>query len=274
MGVLLFHAMRILMTILLLAGGAAAAEEVKFHLVSKDVVRKRLESGPLSNRDRGLKLQELFEEAGCRGDSLEARAVKGSKLPNLVCTLAGETGETIIVGAHFDHTPKGDGVVDNWSGASLLPSLFTSLKQTSRRFTWQLVGFADEELGLVGSRDFVKKLKRSTEVRAFINLDSLGLSPVKVWISRADKRLLAALDGVGDSLGLALDGVDVQNVGNSDSQPFRDRKIPVIDLHSITQQTLGILHSPKDTLAVIQFEDYYSSYRLIALYLSYLDRSF
>jgi len=42
-------------------------------------------------------------------------------------------------------------------------------------------------------------------------------------------------------------------------------------LHSITQQTLSILHSPNDNIGKIHFSDYYDSYRLIAAYLAYLD---
>jgi len=45
----------------------------------------------------------------------------------------------------------------------------------------------------------------------------------------------------------------------------------VISIHSLTQETWGILHSYKDTVSAIHPDDYYDAYRLVAFYLQYLD---
>ena len=42
-------------------------------------------------------------------------------------------------------------------------------------------------------------------------------------------------------------------------------------IHSITQEPLPILHSPRDRMDAIHLADYYDTYRLIAAYLAYLD---
>jgi len=42
-------------------------------------------------------------------------------------------------------------------------------------------------------------------------------------------------------------------------------------LHSVTQQTLPMLHSDSDNLSAIRLDDYRDSYQLIAEYLAYLD---
>ncbi len=65
--------------------------------------------------------------------------------------LPGRSDRVIIVGAHFDRVADGDGVVDNWSGASLLPSLYEAVKLEPRRHTYIFVGFTDGEEGEVGS---------------------------------------------------------------------------------------------------------------------------
>lgn len=70
----------------------------------------------------------------------------------------GESPETIVVGAHFDHISAGSGVVDNWSGASLLPSLVQSLNNAPRHHTFVFIGFAGEEQGLIGSDYYVHHL--------------------------------------------------------------------------------------------------------------------
>ena len=48
------------------------------------------------------------------------------------------------------HEENGEGVVDNWNGASLLPSLFESLESQALRHTFRFIGFAEEETGLSG----------------------------------------------------------------------------------------------------------------------------
>ena len=69
----------------------------------------------------------------------------------MICALPGTSDKVIIVGAHFDHVPKGDGVADHWSGASLLPSLYEAIKKEPRRHSYIFIGFTDEEKGEVGS---------------------------------------------------------------------------------------------------------------------------
>ena len=45
----------------------------------------------------------------------------------------------------------------------------------------------------------------------------------------------------------------------------------MITIHSITQETYPILHSGRDSVKAIHPDDYYTAYRVIALYLAYLD---
>ena len=77
--------------------------------------------------------------------------MKGSRLPSVICWPPGSSDKVIIVGVHFDRVSKGDGVVDNWSGASLLPSLYEAVKSEPRKHTYIFIGFTDEEVGEAGS---------------------------------------------------------------------------------------------------------------------------
>ena len=67
--------------------------------------------------------------------------------------------------------------------------------------------------------------------------------------------------------------MNVDDAGRSDNDSFRDAKIPAICIHSVTQDTLRILHSHSDQLKAIRKEDYYESYRLVASYLAAIDAS-
>ncbi len=253
----------------------AGAQRISYHRVEQGTVEQRLKTAPAKNPEREPKLHQLFEGAGCTGEALKEAAVKGSKSPNLICTLQGESDSVIVVGAHFDKVAAGEGVVDNWSGASLLPSLFESLNGEPRRHTFVFIGFTDEEKGLVGSEAYAKRLtpEERGKIRAMVNMDSLGLSPTKVWLSRADKDLAEALNQVAYTMQLPLAYVNVEQVGSSDSESFAKRKIPSLTIHSVTQETFPILHSSKDQLSAIRMDDYYATYRLIAVYLAYLDQT-
>ena len=213
-------------------------------------------------------------EAGCNGERLTEQTIRDRKQKNLICTLQGDSEGVFIIGAHFDfHEEYGDGVVDNWSGASLLPSLFESLKSQSPKHTFRFIGFAEEEKGLIGSTFYTKQLKPEEieTIRVMIDLDSLGLGPTKIWLTHSDEKMAAALKSVASALNLPLEIVNADHVGDEDSTPFRKLHIPTVMLHSITQQTLSILHSPNDNVGKIRFSDYYDTYRLIAAYLAYLD---
>jgi hypothetical protein len=104
-----------------------------------------------------------------------------------------------------------------------------------------------------------------------VNFDSLGLGTTEVWATHSDKVLLDALGAVAFASKLPVSVMNVEKVGSTDSESFVRYQIPRITLHSITQKTLPILHSPLDRIAAIKIDDYYTSYRLIAEYLAYLD---
>ena len=261
---------------LALAALPLCAQTIQFNTVLQSVIEERLRRVVKENTGRKEVLQTLFEESGCRGDRLTEQTVKGSRIPNVICSLPGTEDQWIVVGAHFDKAPtSAEGAVDNWSGASLLPSLFQSLSAHPRRFTFVFLGFTDEERGLVGSKFYVSQIPkdRAAKLRAMVNVDSLGLSGTKVWVSRADKELIGLLPRIAQAVQLPVEGISVDQVGNSDSYYFTRNKIPVIDFHSITQETLPLLHSPKDTLAAIRLDDYYATFRLITAYLAFLDVS-
>lgn len=259
----------------LLLTGLLFGQKIEIRTLSEQQIESRLRRVTEKNSERKQILVQLFQESRCPAEGLQEQPVKRSKLPNVICTIQGNVSEsTIIVGAHFDHVSKGKGVVDNWSGASLLPSLLESISVSPLKHKFVFIGFSDEEKGLVGSYSFVSQLKKEDlpKIRAMVNLDSLGSSFTRVWVSTADKELLVLLDRAAGATKTKLAGVDVDEVGRSDSEAFRKKKIPTLDLHSLTSKTLPILHTTKDDFAAIQWNDYYESYRLIAAYLIFLDQ--
>lgn len=228
---------------------------------------------PESNADRAERLAKLFGDAGC--PEVTRRPVKSSKVPNVICTLRGDSDEVILVGAHFDKVDKGKGIIDNGSGTVLLPALFRALASQKRRHTLIFVGFAAEEDGLVGSRQFAKAIPKPerSRYRAMVNLDSLALGPVTVWHKHSDAQLRTWFEEVHVSLKpqAKIEYVDLQLVGDGDSTSFKQLKIPVIDFHSVRPDSFAVLHSDQDDWSAVKESDYTDAYRLVAYFLAYLD---
>ena len=245
----------------------------RYVLVSQEMIESRLDAAPRDNDAREPALESIFEQSGCKGGNLFEQPVKREKFPNVICRLPGATNSTIIVGAHFDKVARGGGVVDNWSGASLLPGIFQSLQDRTRKHTFVFVGFTAEERGLAGSAYYVAQMSDAeiARTRAMVNLDTLALGPTEVWLTHSDRKLAGAFFAMAASMKLPVSVANADRVGDDDSHSFIRRKIPTLMVHSLTNQTLHILHSDRDNLSAVKFNDYYDTYRLLTAFLAWVD---
>ena len=257
----------------LLAAALLPAESISFSKLPPTAINKRLEEVTQNDSAREATLKKLFVEAGCKADHLREQKVKGSKVPNIICTLPGQTDSVIVVGAHFDAGPHSQGVVDNWTGAALLPSLYQSINKTRRHHTFVFVGFSSKEKGMKGSRAYVHSLGQngSAKVMAMVNLDCLGLSDTKVWATEENKLLTSYLAGVAQAVKAPVTGLNLKQVGQGDAIPFNKRHIPTVVVHSLTPTNYKIRHTSQDTLAAVNRNEYYQTYSLLTAYLAFLD---
>jgi hypothetical protein len=255
---------------------SAIADDIRYKPVSREVVEARLHRYGGDNKQREAALKQMFAEAGCDGNQVSEQQVKGSKLPNVVCLLPGSSNKVIIVGAHFDRVSEGDGVVDNWSGASLLPSLYEAIKKQSHQHTYIFIGFTDEERGEIGSHFYAGQMTKEqvAATDAMVNMDTLGLAPTEVWAGHSDKRLTGALVYIAKQLNIPVTGVNVEQVG-TDSEQFAARKIPSITIHSLTQESWNahILHTSKDKFSAMRLDEYFQTYLLLSAYIAFLDQA-
>jgi putative aminopeptidase FrvX len=247
--------------------------QITLRFLQPQTIQARLDRYKGDDTKRETALRQMFMDAGCAEASLSEQRVPYRKQPNVICVMPGSGAETIVVGAHFDHAEMGQGVVDNWSGASLLPSLLESLKGVPRKHTFIFVGFTSEEEGEVGSEFYVKELpaEQIANVVAMVNMDSLGMGSTMVWMSRSDPVLVKELNRSAQVVKLPLAVMNVDGFGQSDEEPFIRKKICTITVHSVTTATAHVLHQAADNPSAIRFSDYYGSYRLLAAYLTMLD---
>ncbi len=250
--------------------GAGLAQKVQFVPANETAILQRMKTIPEDNQEREAGLKALFAEAGCTGTSLTEQPVEGVEIPNITCRLRGAGNDTIIVGAHYEHASSAQRPLDNWSGASLLPALYQSLKGRKRRHNFIFVAFADKGNDLAGAEFFTRHMGQPEldRTEAMVNVDALGLSPTKISVAHSDKDLVHDLVIMVYALKLPASQIDIAAAGNTDSEPFALRRIPQITVHSLTQQNVV-------TGETTQFRpnNYYDTYRLLCGYLAFLDQT-
>jgi Iap family predicted aminopeptidase len=223
---------------------------------------------PDTDEQRASRLRVLFADAGCRGSMLSEQALEKESVPNIVCRLPGDRDGTIIVGAHYDRPSSSQRPIDNWSGAALLPGLYQCLKGHKRHRSIVFVAFSDHDNIPAGAEFFAGHLSPDElkQVRAMVNVDVLGLSPTKIWTAHSDKDLVNDMVHMVYVLKIPASQIDITSAGTTDSQPFAQRGIPQITVHSLTRQNLENRHASR-----FQPRNYYDSYMLLCGYIAYLD---
>jgi Zn-dependent M28 family amino/carboxypeptidase len=174
---------------------------------------------------------------------------------NVVMVLPGEDpilkNEYIILGGHFDHLGMGGsssrqqdtvavhaGADDNASGIGMILELVQKLAATpnSHKRSIAVVAFSGEEMGLLGSKQFVDHPEIDlTKVNAMVNLDMVG---------RLNENSMVQIGGVGtaeplkkmiyadvDTTVLKL-SLSEEGYGPSDHASFYGKNIPVLFISS------------------------------------------
>jgi len=254
----------------------AFAQTIEFTVLDEGVLEQRLRLASPKVAERFTRLRQMFHDTGCTDTALREQKVPRSKEPNLICDVPG-TGQSpnkILVGAHYD-SAGGDGVIDNWTGAILMPSLSEFIRAKPRRHAFEFIGFAAEERGLWGSTHYLRELKGESrrQVAAVVAMDSLGLTSTKVWPNSSTNELMNAAAILAASMKLPLAGVNVDAAGTTDSMVFKQAGMPVLSLHSVTQETLPLINSKKDVWKSLSWQDYYDTHRFISALLVYLDET-
>jgi Peptidase family M28/PA domain len=145
-------------------------------------------------------------------------------------TPGGRADRLVMAGGHLDSVAGGPGINDNGSGAAALIEMAEAIGPRPRGARVRLAFWGAEELGLVGSRRYVRSLggPERRRIGAYLNLDMLG-SPnaVPVLYADGDGRLSRVLRGsVRGRLGALKAGA------SSDHAPLEAAGVPVNGLYT------------------------------------------
>jgi hypothetical protein len=133
------------------------------------------------SREDGLWLRRLLATGPLTlGIRAQAETRQGTAA-NVVAEWRGSdpavSGEVVLLGAHLDAWDLGAGALDNGTGvlAVMTAARAISAAPARPRRTVRIVLFAGEELGLVGSREYVRVHgERLADIVAMMNLDMVG----------------------------------------------------------------------------------------------------
>ena len=171
-------------------------------------------------------------------------------LPGTDPTLA---SEVVVVGAHYDHLGRADGAVypgadDNGSGTAVVLGLaraFAAAGGADRTLVFAF--FGAEELGLIGSRHFVRQppipLARTVGMVNFDMVGRLQGRPLSIGGGDSGSRLRAVVSDAAQAEGLALD-INGSPYGPSDHSSFYGAGVPVLFFYTGSHSDY---HRPTDT---------------------------
>ncbi|MGB8010134.1 MAG: M28 family peptidase [Terriglobales bacterium] len=182
---------------------------------------------------------------------------------NVLAYLPGRTDEYVIIGAHYDHLGRGNfdslapsqigqihpGADDNGSGTAgvlELARLLAPYKGQLRRGIL-FMSFAGEELGLLGSAEWVKEPTRPLDKAvAMLNMDMIGrIKDQKVYIGGVGtgSTLKAVVEAAAVDSGFKIE-YSPGGYSSSDHTSFVSKKIPVLFFFSGLHSDY---HKPSDT---------------------------
>ncbi len=177
----------------------------------------------------------------------------------------------VVVGAHFDHLGKGrtagsladksgaDGVHygadDNASGVAAVLAAGARLagKPTERRIV--LAFWSGEELGILGSGDFIKNELLATEdIAAYLNFDMVGRSrdnKVSLQAVGSSPSWPSLIEQSNVTVGLDIEMQDDPYLP-TDSSSFNTASIPTLNFFTGSHEDY---HRPSDTAEKINYDD-------------------
>jgi VWFA-related protein len=262
--------------------------------VDKQLIGEHLQFAHDGEADRVRTLRNLFHKAGCR-QVLEQEVPK-EEFPNLICLLPGEEEGTIIVGASLDYEPEDAQTPAKWSALAMLPLLAESLSLVPHRFTLMLVAFTGHDREVRGATWYLNQLTEAQRkpIRAMVDLDNLGRAPPVYALAQSDKTLATWLNVAATSLQFQSPPMVDASAANlpqqigvlavkdedlwANAKPFERAHIPAISVQSATPAMLLRLHQDgsipaRVTGATFDLDTYEDTYRLMSVYVLYLDRN-
>lgn len=163
---------------------------------------------------------------------------------NVIGILPGKTNRVITITSHVDHVGYGpqmtldnkvgihNGADDNGSGCTGVVALAEAFSKAPKlEHTLVFITFSGEEMGLVGSKYYVKSLSKEKvqEIDLMINFDMIGRlsnNTCQAIGARKNPKLMEVFGKLQDQHRITFEPSTGDNDNGSDHAPFRDAGVP------------------------------------------------
>ena len=202
---------------------------------------------------------------------IESDSYSYNVIGNIPAAKNPRTAQTIVVGAHFDSVQCA-GANDNATGTVSIVEAARILSQpeiaSKLNYNIEFVAFGAEEIGLIGSKEYVKNLQESgrlDKVKGMINLDMVGVGNNLVLYNSAgaSHEVSDIAKKVADELGY-LNAETAQDLHStsSDHAPFEAAGVPSTFLTYRMSEAGGLdkyYHQKSDTIETISPQFLYNT---------------
>lgn len=182
-----------LMVSVVLAAGSVSAQKAQKAVDSTAYSRivnsiAAAESNELRRKAIEAELKTMGVEYKLEEFTSTTRGGKEVRGTNIIASIPNAAAKrTVMLGAHYDRVAVGKGAIDNASGSGAVLELLRAFKANPAKNFTVTAGFWDqEEVGLVGSREFVKSREKGGLPAVYINFDVYGAGDT-IWLWSADE---------------------------------------------------------------------------------------
>lgn len=194
---------------------------------------------------------------------------------NVVATIEGTTkkNEVVVFTAHYDSVSFSRGSYDNATGSTAIMQLLAYFMKNKPARTLKFVWCGSEEMGLLGSKAYVRDHKDELEAyKLCINIDMIGVTIGNdIACCTSNPSLVSYIKYLGCEAGFAI--TPRQGVYSSDSTPFADNGIPAVSFARLAPQGGAQIHSRRDVIDFLEENNYYKTCDFISLFASRLVNS-
>ena len=240
---------------------------------TEDNIKEDLKLNVCEDKERLAAVKLLFKKFGATDDEIIIDKFKN--VENLVVTKKGKTGETVIVGAHYDKTSEGCGAIDNWTGIVIIANLYKTLRNFSTEKTYLFVAFGKEELGLVGSEAMARAIPKEKRAGycSMVNFDSFGFTYPQVLDNVSNSKMTKMAKETAKQMKISLASASLAGSADADSTSFINKDIPAVTFHGLSDKWKDYLHGSKDKLEYVNAQSVYIGYRYGFNFLANIDKS-
>jgi len=211
-------------------------------------------------REDGERLARLCRSGGCPTVELDLRNRVGGpwQAQNVIAEIRGseKPDEIVLLGAHLDSWELGTGALDNGVNCALVVEAARAIAAGPRpRRTIRFALFSGEEIGLLGSRGYVRGHRDELARHVAVVIHDIGDGKVKGYFTNGRPDIAPAVKrALEPAASLGASSTDETAILGTDNFDFLLEGVPNLVADQETARYLADYHAESDTFDKVDLE--------------------